>query len=242
LNSVRVRLEKAAQLKKAYNNTPTEVEEFIHTAKRTSNITLTSEEREIVTLKKKHALYSEGSRPKAVYYIVSGKVKTFKVNDEGKELITNYYGAGSFIGYTPILQEINYKESAEVVEASELMIIPKEDFLQLITHDINISKQFIKIISQSLIEKEEDLLNFAYNSLRKKVAYGLIQLFDKTTAATESGTKYLDLTRKNMAHSIGVATESLIRTLADFKDEKLIDFADGKVVLVNEKKLRNLPY
>ena len=242
LNSVKVRLEKAAQLKKVYNNTSSEVEDFINTAKKTGNIQLTSEEREVATFRKKHLLYSEGSRPKAIYFVVSGKVKTFKVNDEGKELITNYYGPGSFIGYTPVLKEINYKESAEVLENSELMIIPKEDFLQLITHDINISKQFIKIIAQNLIEKEEDLLNFAYNSLRKKVAYGLIQLFDKTTPEKNSDTKYLDLTRKNMAHSIGVATESLIRTLADFKDEKLIDFQDGKVVLLNEKKLRNLPY
>ena len=135
-----------------------------------------------------------------------------------------------------------YREAAEVMEDTELMLIPKEDSVQLITHDINIAKQFIKIITQNLMEKEEDLLNFAYNSLRKKVAYGLIQLFDKTTVDDKSQKKSLDLTRKTMAHTIGVATESLIRTLADFRDEKLIDFEDGKVVLVNEKKLRNLPY
>src|SRR5690349_16971260 len=121
------------------------------------------------------------------------------------------------------------------------MLIPKEDFLQLITSDLQVARQFIKLISHNMLEREEDLLNFAYNSLRRKVAYGLIQLFDKEKTQ-EGVTKTLDLTRKNMAHAIGVATESLIRTLADFKDEKLIDFQDGKVVLLNEKKLRDLPF
>lgn len=45
-----------------------------------------------------------------------------------------------------------------------------------------------------------------------------------------------------MAQSIGIATKSLIRTLSDFKDEKLIEIQTGKVVIVNEEKLKNLPY
>ncbi|WP_262713654.1 helix-turn-helix domain-containing protein [Panacibacter ginsenosidivorans] len=45
-----------------------------------------------------------------------------------------------------------------------------------------------------------------------------------------------------MAQSVGIATESLIRTLGDFKDEKLIDIQHGKVIITDEKKLRNLPY
>ncbi|MEJ7682499.1 MAG: helix-turn-helix domain-containing protein [Segetibacter sp.] len=52
----------------------------------------------------------------------------------------------------------------------------------------------------------------------------------------------MNLSRENMAQSIGIATESLIRTLGDFKDEKLIDIQTGKVVILDEQKLRNLPY
>lgn len=241
LKAVKVRLEKTALLKKNYNNTSEELDEFIKTAKQSGNIRLISEEREIVCYKKKHILYTEGTRPKSVYFITSGKVKTSKLLDDGKELITNIYGPGDFIGYAPILQEINYKESAQVLEDSKLMLIPKEDFLQLITHDISVAKQFIKIVTNNILQKEEDLLNFAYNSLRKKVAYGLIQLFDKSKVDDKSENSNLDLTRKNMAYTIGVAAESLIRTLSDFKDEKLIDFENGKVILLNENKLRNLP-
>jgi CRP-like cAMP-binding protein len=120
------------------------------------------------------------------------------------------------------------------------MLIPREDFLQLVSNDIEIARAFIKIITQNIVEKEESLLNLAYNSLRKKVAYGLIQLLEKYKMA-ENNKPVLNLSRENMAHSIGIATESLIRTLGDFKDEKLIDIQTGKVIILDEKKLRNLP-
>jgi CRP-like cAMP-binding protein len=106
---------------------------------------------------------------------------------------------------------------------------------------MQIAQSFIKIITKNIVEKEESLLNLAYSSLRKKVAYGLIQLYEKYKLKEESF-PVLNLSRENMAQSIGIATESLIRTLGDFKDEKLIDIQTGKVVILNENKLRNLPY
>jgi len=43
-----------------------------------------------------------------------------------------------------------------------------------------------------------------------------------------------------LAQVVGTATESLIRTLSDFKSEKLIDIADGKIHILNEQKLKSL--
>ena len=106
---------------------------------------------------------------------------------------------------------------------------------------LSIAKIFIKIITRNILDKEASLVNLAYNSLRKKVAFGLIQLLEKYKPHNEEKPQ-LNLSRENMAQTIGMATESLIRTLGDFKDEKLIDIQLGKVIILDEKKLRNLPY
>ncbi len=89
------------------------------------------------------------------------------------------------------------------------------------------------------MEKEEDLLNLAYNSLRKKVAYGLVQQIVHFREAGKSSVT-LNLSRKEMAQAIGVATESLIRTLTEFKDEKLLTITAGQVVILDEMRLKNL--
>ena len=204
-------------------------------------VQLTSDKREVYEYKKKHVLYTEGQWPRTLYYIIRGKVKTYKVNNDGKELITNIFNEGDFLGYTSILEEVSYRENAEVLEDVSLMLIPSADFQELITTDSKVARQFIRLVSRNVLEKEEDLLNLAYNSLRKKVAYGLVQLIDKYKV---SGTApvTLNLSRKDMAQAIGVATESFIRTLADFKSEKLIEIQDTKIVILDESKLRNLPY
>ena len=241
LNAIEIRLKKTALLKENIVLDAGGINQFIDNAKRTTNIQLTSDEREVYSYKKKQMIYAEGQRPKNVYFVMSGKVKIYKINDEGKELIISIHIAGEFFGYTATLEGTNYTDNAQVLSDGQLMLIPNEDFLELITTDTQVAKHFIKIITQNIIEKEETLLSLAYNSLRKKVAFGLIQLIDKFKE-NDTELVVLTITRENMAQVTGIATESLIRTLSDFKEENLVDIEGGKIIILNEKKLRSLPY
>jgi DNA-binding response OmpR family regulator len=244
LKAVEIRLNKADAIKKNFSKEKPgadDVNSFINTAKQTGVVSLTSDERELYDYKRKQVIYAEAQRPKAVYYIKSGKVKIFKTNEDGKELITDILSAGDFIGYTYVLENITYKESAEVLEDAEIMTIPKDDFLSLISANAQVAKQFIQLITHNVLEKEESLLNLAYNSLRKKVAYQIIAMLDKFKNELKEE-KQLKLSRENLAQACGIATESLIRTISDFKSEKLIDIQGGSIIILNEEKLRNLPY
>jgi CRP-like cAMP-binding protein len=239
LSAIEIRLKKSEFIKQ-HAKSNKDINAFINDVKKTGNLNLTSNERELYDYKKKQMLYIEGQRPKAVYYLKSGKVKTYKSNEDGKELITGIYSAGDFFGYTYVLEEINYKENAQVLEDAEVMHIPKDDFITLISGDSQVAKQFIKLITHSVLDKEDSLLNLAYGSLRKRVAHKLIQMFEKFKTQENSNT--INLSRENLAQATGIATESLIRTLSDFKSEKLIDLQGSTITLLNENKLRNLPY
>jgi CRP/FNR family cyclic AMP-dependent transcriptional regulator len=240
LNAIEVRLKKSEESSQMIASGAAGINDFINQAGKSGLVRLTSDQREVYDYKKKQQLYTEGQRPRVLYYVIKGKVKIYKINQDGKELITGICSEGDFCGYTSILEDINYRENAEVLEDASLMMIPASEFLELVTNDSKVAQQFIRLISRNVLEKEEDLLNLAYNSLRKKVAYSLVQ---QIAAFKEPGEEpiTLNLSRKEMAQAIGVATESLIRTLADFKEEKLIDIRDGKIILLNENKLRNLP-
>src|SRR5690349_5606201 len=94
-------------------------------------------------------------------------------------------------------------------------------------------RKFITMLARNVTEKEEKLLGLAYNSLRKKVAEALITLHKKYNAP-------IDISRENLATIAGTATESLIRTLSDFKSEKLLDIKEGVIIILNDKKLSTL--
>ncbi|HSC38143.1 MAG TPA: Crp/Fnr family transcriptional regulator, partial [Chitinophagaceae bacterium] len=115
----------------------------------------------------------------------------------------------------------------------ELAVIPKTDFDRLINTSSELARKFITLLAQNVTENETHLLGLAYNSLRKKVADALLTLHRKYTNS-------INISRENIAAVAGTATESLIRTLGDFKSEKLIDIVEGKIVILNEQKLANM--
>lgn len=70
----------------------------------------------------------EGDEPNGIVFINKGKVKTFKTNEDGKEFITSIQNEGDFIGYIDLIENSEYRESAEALEEAEICIIPKQDF------------------------------------------------------------------------------------------------------------------
>jgi CRP/FNR family transcriptional regulator, cyclic AMP receptor protein len=195
--------------------------------------------RNINKYKKRQIIYFEGNRPNRLYYVVKGKVKAYKRNDEGKELVVELYNAGDFFGYTALLEQTTYKETTEPMEETEIALIPKEDFEELINHNHEIARKFIRLLARNIRETEEHLLGLAYNSLRKKVADALIMLDQKYNADNKNEFT-IDLSRENLATIAGTATESLIRTLTDFKNEQLIDMDHRSITLRNKAKLQKM--
>ena len=105
---------------------------------------------------------------------------------------------------------------------------------------MNIATRFIKLISKDVKEKEERLLHLAYDSLRKRVAKALTDIQQKFNKNKDG--HHIDISREDIAQYVGTATESLIRTLSDFKSEKLIEIKEGKIRILNAEKLANLLY
>lgn len=189
--------------------------------------------------KKKQRIYAEGNYPHSLFCLNSGKIRTFKMNENGKELTIGLYNAGDFFGYNALLENTAYKETAETLEESEVSIIGREDFEILINNNKKVAQKFIKILAQNVTEKEEQLINLAYNSLRKRVADAILTLSKKYKE--ESNPDFIiHISREDLAHIAGTTTESLIRTLSDFKNEKLIEAEAGYVKILDEKKLLDM--
>ena len=189
--------------------------------------------------KKKRLIYAEGNHPVKLYYIQKGKIKTFKTNDDGKGLTVGLYGEGDYVGFTSILEGTIYKETAEAIEDTTLVVIDRDEFEKLLHKNKEVAHQFIQLLAQSVTDREKKLVGIAYNSLRKRVAEALVLLQKKYTRDNEDKFS-IHISREDLAHIAGTATESIIRTLSDFKSEKLIDIKEGAIIILDEKKLAEL--
>jgi CRP/FNR family transcriptional regulator, polysaccharide utilization system transcription regulator len=239
LKAVEGRIKKSEILKAEFSRNVEGLNKFFDEVSKIDDLKKLSAERRIKTFAKKDVIYSEGNTPNFLYFLVKGKVKTFKSHEYGKELITTLYKEGEFFGYTALLEEQDYNETAEALENSEVCLIPKEDFASLMYNNMNVMKSFVKILSDNIVEKEKQLVNLAYSSVRKRVAEALILLQSRYNTNKEKNFS-ISISREDLANIVGTATESLIRTLSDFKEEKLVEIKGSNITIVNIEKLKTL--
>lgn len=189
----------------------------------------------VLGIKKKDFVFMEGSEPRDLYFVRSGVVKTYKATQDGKELVTGIHRPGQFIGYLPLLEHTVYNETAIALEDAELYVMPKSEFEHHIYLNREMAKQIIDVLASNLFEAEERLLEMAYQSVRQRVASTLIKLVE-TYGDEVNG--HIKFTRRDLSGIIGTATESLSRTLADFRDEGLVELDDEGIKILNKVKLR----
>jgi CRP-like cAMP-binding protein len=240
LDAVEMRLKKSQILKAEFRKSAEGLNEFMQEAKGLQELnSLIANERKLSEYRKKQQLFSEGQYPQALFFLNKGKIKTYKTNQDGREYITNLYKDGDFIGYLDLLEDKTYRESAVALEDSEVCVIHKDEFFSLLYHNRDVANKFIKILSDNLADREERLLKLAYNSVRKRVAEALL-LVEKQYQKDKDKNYQVNMSREDLANLVGASKETVIRTLSDFKDEKLIDINGGKITILNSDKLARM--
>lgn len=235
MNAIESRLKKAASISKKYTQNLEGLNGLIRDTGGEEDLRKLTQNREVRTYKKKSEIYREGDYPFYLFYIKKGKVKTYKTNDDGKELIISLFSEGDFFGYVNLLQESAYFEAASALDETEVCLIPKDEFFHLMYQNRQVSRSFIQLLSSNIRENEDQLIKLAYNSVRKRVAEALLKFFDGNDFS-----QTLKVSREDLSNVAGTSLETAIRTLSDFKDEKLIDITSGKIKLLQPEKLSKL--
>lgn len=203
-----------------------------HTLKSIDDL-LTPENLEI--FQKENTIYSEGNSSKYLYFIKKGEVKTFKITSDGKELITGMFKEGDYFGHSSFFIKSPHSENAVGISNCTIYKILKEDIIDLIENNHLFAFEFIERLSENVKEVKEQLLQMAYGSVRKKTAATLLNLAKKSSSENE-----IKISRSDLASLTGIAKETLIRTLTDFKDEELISTSRNIVKIICLNKLKKI--
>lgn len=236
MKAVESRLKKVELLKSEYSRDAKGIAKFMDEARTLQELKNLNNNAKVRQYKKKDIIFNEGNNPNYLYLLESGKVKIFRSHEYGKELIISLCKEGDFFGYTALLDETPYLESAEAMENSTVLQIPKEDFYALLNNNHGVMKRFVKLLSNEVLEKEEQLLKMAYSSVKRRVAEALLML-EKRYKENNTDKFTIAISREDLANIVGTATESLIRTLSDFKEEKLIEIKGSNITISDSNKL-----
>ncbi|AIM36187.1 response regulator [Sphingobacterium sp. SG20118] len=194
----------------------------------------------VKVFKKKQPIYEQGDSPVFVYFVISGTVRNFLCYEDGRELSTDMQLAGTYLGYEAMLLNEKYSDNVETVDKSEIALISKEDFFELMYRKPLIAGKFIKLLTGNIRGKEEQLLGFAYGTVRKRIANALISVVEKSMDLGNDDECVIQISREGIATIAGTANETVSRILSDFRDEDLIAKEKSAIRIISVKKLRNI--
>lgn len=188
-------------------------------------------------LRKGEVIYREGEFCNNVFLVYKGSVKSSKIDEFGKELIVNIHKADEFFGFSALIENAHYYESASAMEKTEVFFVTKSKLQKIVEHNHKLSFDILQLISENLIEVKEQLLQMAYGSMRRKTASTILKFANKMTVVPS---RSINISRRDLAGVAGIATESLIRTLTDLKKEGIIEIEGRNIKILDLEKLESI--
>ena len=195
------------------------------------------DEGEVSTYKKGEEIYQRGDHSNFIFLILKGVVKTNSSDPNGKELITALYKSDDFLGFTSLEDNIPYNEDAVAVEDTEVVRLSKSILKEILKKNQEIALDLMNLLSDNLADIKKQLVEMAYSSVRKKTARTILQFVEIMNTDSQAAIR---ISRNDLANAAGIATESLIRTLSDFKRDNIIEIEGRDIRILDLNRLQEI--
>ncbi len=184
-------------------------------------------------------IYREGSRLTGFFCVTKGIVKIIKTGIDGKEQIIRFAKKGEIIAYRSLLSQELACTTAKVIEEAVLCHVSYQTLLFLIQSNWQFSHHMLQIVCRELREANDYITDIAQKTVRERLAEVLL-LLKENFDLDHQNTLQISLTREELANMVGTATESVIRLLSEFKQDKLIELQARKIKLIDLEGLRRV--
>lgn len=184
------------------------------------------------------AVFSEGDPPDFFVVVVTGRVKVYKHTPTGSDIILEIFGAGGPVGAVAVYESRPYPASAEALEPTTCLLIPRPDFFGLLERHPSLVRGLLSSLSHRLVELTTRLAELTGGRIEVRFARLFLKLADQIGRATPEGLLIpLPLSRQELADLTGTTIETSIRIMSRWgKDDVLRTQKDG-FVLVNRAAL-----
>ncbi len=174
-----------------------------------------------------------------LYLLKQGKVRLFKMNEEGKQLTLGLLGKGNIFGETETVSTGSGSAYVEAMDDALVCILGKQDFENLLTKRPQVALKMVNILTQRLRESEEMLEHLAFRDVRYRLLYLLVKLAKRFGESQSDSRPFLklDLTlsHQELANMIGATRESVSVALSQLAKEDVVRTGRKEIALDIEK-------
>ncbi|MGY5353936.1 Crp/Fnr family transcriptional regulator [Wenyingzhuangia sp. IMCC45467] len=196
-----------------------------------------SDSKDVHIFKKGEVIFGEGKFSSGVYCIKDGVCKLSQLNANGKEQIVKFSKKGDLIGYHSAITHEPSMITVTALNDVSACFIPQDLIKKPLNENPKFSNAMFKTVCNDLKEANNAITNISTNTVHQRMA-DLILFLKETYGVDSNNTIKIQLSRKEIASSVGTATESAIRILSTFKKDKLIDLVGKSITILNEEELK----
>lgn len=188
---------------------------------------------------KKQYIFMEGQQRECVYFIESGIIKIFKIDQEGNEQIINLLQKGDMFPHIGFFEAAPYPATAEAIEKAELLVIRIEDFDKLLIAQPAIALKVMKIMGRELSMLQQRVQELISQDVGHRLIRVLLRLADESGKPVENGVQiHMPITNQDLANIVGSSRETINRFLSSLKKEKLIESNRNSILIYDLERLK----
>lgn len=233
LKAIQVRLHKSHLTRPSMPISCEGLDSFLFQAKKEGGIQL---ETEVLTGIQKFGpgemVFRENEIPEYLYFVASGKIRTYQPGQPSSQLLSTVFEKGSFLGYDALIRGTAHQHCAEALEPSEVSLISKNDFFLLLLHNRTFSVRFIQLLANRVREQEKQLLNMVQLLSQKAVAETILSLYPSFARAENDA-----IPLEAVQSKVSVASLNFALALRHFDNQKVISLVPEGIRLLDKQKL-----
>lgn len=184
-------------------------------------------------------LFHEGEPSEGFYVVQRGAINVHRVSGTGKEQVIHVFRASQSFAEAALASEGGYPADARAIDESTVLLIPKADMLDLLRRRPELALRMLGSMSQHLRVLVALLDDLTLKDVESRLANWLLKRCPRPPRA-ESATIQLDRTKRVLAAELGTVSETLSRTFAKLRAEKLVRVSGKTITVLNPARLDEL--
>lgn len=187
--------------------------------------------------RKHETIFFPESPYRFIYMLNKGKVKVYRISRRGKETIIRILQPYDMFGEYAVLGDYQSRESVEAMEECELLLIARNDFMQVISTDSDLLMKFNRMLLERNYDLETDLADLSFRDVNVRMVKKLVELARKFGKPSRDGLMIdIKITQYELGNLIGATRETTSTVLNNFKRDGLINF-NGRKIIINDLDL-----
>ncbi|MBD2294905.1 Crp/Fnr family transcriptional regulator [Anabaena sphaerica FACHB-251] len=183
------------------------------------------------TYKKNETLFWEGDEATGFFIVKSGRIKVFKVANNGKEQILHIFGIEEYFAEVPAFDGGNFPASAAAIETSEVVFIPRTAFLMVLQQHPTLAIAMLGTFARHLRQLTHLVDTLSFQEVPERLTNYLLKLSKRND---NINVIELDLPKTQLAALLGTVPETLSRAFYKLSQEGKIEVNGTKITLSDE--------